>query len=70
MVPQDELFSFIFLEELKTPKRYFKINWPLAFLNYVVALVAYWLVWEEIKCTLHVAHDETDLAKSLLSKYV
>ena len=29
MVPQVELFSFIFLGELKTPKRHFEINWPL-----------------------------------------
>ena len=33
MVPQVELFSFIFLEELKTPKRHFKINWPLTFVT-------------------------------------
>ena len=30
MVPQVELFSFVFLGELKTPKRHFEINWPLA----------------------------------------
>ena len=30
MVPQVKLFSFVFLGELKTPKRHFEINWPLA----------------------------------------
>ena len=30
MIPQVELFSLGFLEELKTPKRRFEINWPLA----------------------------------------
>ena len=29
MVPQIEWFSFVFLEELKTPKKHFEINWPL-----------------------------------------
>ena len=29
MVPQVELFSFVFLEELKTPKRHFEVNGPL-----------------------------------------
>ena len=29
MVPQVELFSFIFLGELKTPQRHFEINRPL-----------------------------------------
>ena len=30
MVPQVEPIFFCFLEELKTPKRHFEINWPLA----------------------------------------
>ena len=29
MVPQVELFLFVFLGELNAPKRHFKINWPL-----------------------------------------
>ena len=29
MVPQVELFSFVLLEEMKTPKRHFEINRPL-----------------------------------------
>jgi hypothetical protein len=29
-IPQGELFSFVFWEKLKTPKRHFKINRPLA----------------------------------------
>ena len=29
MIFQVELFSFVFLEELKKPKRHFEINWPL-----------------------------------------
>ena len=29
MVPQVELFLFVFLGELKTPERHFEINWPL-----------------------------------------
>ena len=29
MVPQVELFPFVFLGELKTPKRHFEIYWPL-----------------------------------------
>ena len=32
MVPQVELFMFIFLGELKTPKRHFEINRPLQLL--------------------------------------
>ena len=32
-IPQVELFSYVFLEELKTPKILFKINWPLAALG-------------------------------------
>ena len=31
MIPHGELFSFIFLGELKTSKRHFEINWPLVF---------------------------------------
>ena len=31
MKPQVNLFSFIFWRKLKTPKRHFKINWPLEF---------------------------------------
>ena len=30
MIPQVDLFSFIFWKKLKTPKRHFEINWPLA----------------------------------------
>ena len=30
MIPQVDLFSFIFWRKLKTPKRHFEINWPLA----------------------------------------
>ena len=29
MIPQVNLFSFVFLRKLKTPKRHFEINWPL-----------------------------------------
>ena len=29
MIPQDDLCLFIFWKKLKTPKRNFKINWPL-----------------------------------------
>ena len=29
MIPQIELFSFVFLEELRIPKSPFEINWPL-----------------------------------------
>ena len=29
MKPQVDLFSFVFWKKLKTPKRHFKINWPL-----------------------------------------
>ena len=29
MIPQVDLFSFVFLEKLKTPKRNFEIKWPL-----------------------------------------
>ena len=29
MIPQDDLFSFVFWRKLKTPKRLFEINWPL-----------------------------------------
>ena len=29
MIPQVDLFSFVFWEKLKTPKRHFEINWPL-----------------------------------------
>ena len=28
---QVDLFSFVFLRKLKTPKRHFEINWPLSF---------------------------------------
>ena len=34
MLPQVELFSFGFLGELKTPKRYFEINWPLRIFSF------------------------------------
>ena len=30
MIPQGDLFSFVFWEKLKTPKKHFEINWPLA----------------------------------------
>ena len=29
MIPQVDLFSFVFWKKLKTPKRHFEINWPL-----------------------------------------
>jgi hypothetical protein len=29
MIPQVNLFSFVFWEKLKTQKRHFEINWPL-----------------------------------------
>ena len=29
MIPQVDLFSFVFWKKLKTPKRQFEINWPL-----------------------------------------
>ena len=29
MIPQVDLFSFVFGEKLKTPKRHFEIKWPL-----------------------------------------
>ena len=29
MIPQVHLFLFVFVKKLKTPKRHFKINWPL-----------------------------------------
>ena len=30
MIPLVDLFSFVFWKKLKTPKRRFEINWPLA----------------------------------------
>ena len=30
MIPQVDLFSFVFWKKLKTPKRRFEINWPLS----------------------------------------
>ena len=30
IIPQVDLFSFVSWEKLKTPKRHFEINWPLA----------------------------------------
>ena len=30
MIPQVDLFSFVFWKKLKPPKRHFEINWPLA----------------------------------------
>ena len=30
MIPQVDLFSFVFWKKLKTPKRHFEINWPLS----------------------------------------
>ena len=29
MIPQVDLFSFVFWKKFKTPKRHFEINWPL-----------------------------------------
>ena len=29
MIPQVDLFSFVFWKKLKTSKRHFEINWPL-----------------------------------------
>ena len=29
MVPQVNLFPFVFLEEIKDAKKHFEINWPL-----------------------------------------
>jgi hypothetical protein len=29
MIPQVDLFSFVFWKKLKTPKRHFEIDWPL-----------------------------------------
>ena len=29
MIPQVDLFSFVFWKNLQTPKRHFEINWPL-----------------------------------------
>ena len=34
MIPQVDLFSFIFWEKLKAPKRHFEINWPLAYFHF------------------------------------
>ena len=41
MIPQVDLFSFIFWKILKTPKRYFEINWPLN-------IILFWyFAWEK-----------------------
>ena len=44
MIPQVDLFSFVLWKNLKTPKRHFEINWPLA-----CALALLWflfVVWK------------------------
>ena len=33
MIPQVDLFLFVFWKKLKTPKRHFEINWPLVWLK-------------------------------------
>ena len=38
MIPQVDLFSFVFWKNLKTPKRHFKNNRPLNSYNYFVAI--------------------------------
>ena len=38
MKPQVYLFSFVFWRKLKTPKRHFKINWPLRTTKIIVVL--------------------------------
>ena len=39
MKPQVDLFSFVFWNKLKTPKKHFEINWPLAFFRAYLATI-------------------------------
>ena len=41
MIPQVDLFSFIFWKNLKTPKRHFEINWPLRKKQLQIANLSY-----------------------------
>ena len=36
MIPQVDLFSFVFWEKLKTPRRHFEINWPLVTVHFIL----------------------------------
>ena len=51
-IPQVDLFSFVFWEKLKTPKRHFKINWPLGPARAMKQL-SYYEFWV---CVVHLIH--------------
>ena len=46
MIPQVDLFSFVFWRKLKTPKIHFEINWPLPL--YFIRKVLNWFSTDEI----------------------
>ena len=61
IISQVDLFSFILWKKLKTPKRYFEINWPLALRRKswkVIAISALYLIFfsqyilEKVACIL------------------
>ena len=52
MKPQFDLFSFVFWRKLKTPKRHFKIIWPLAapiiiiYCNFAATMGCCYCLWQ------------------------
>ena len=49
MIPQVDLFSFVFWKNLKTPKRHFEINWPLLYLDSLFSCNGWWLSCDATK---------------------
>jgi hypothetical protein len=54
MVPQVELFSFVFWENWRLPKRHFEINWPLICTLYQTNTFQKLLFWSTV---IHAAQD-------------
>ena len=63
MIPQVDLFSFVFWEKLKTPKRHFEINRPLGPARAMKQL-SYYVFWV---CVVHLIHC---IGKRLIGTYL
>ena len=50
MIPQVDLFPFVFWKKLKKPKRHFEINWPLQTQNCEYAMSNWELSFSQYVC--------------------
>ena len=66
MIPQFDLFSFVFWRKLKTPKRHFEINWPLARAESGKGSCLFFCFWDFLTFTSHLVVSNIKSTFSIL----